>query len=166
MILDVVYGATVPRVASAQAATESFAFSIALALVWTMTILAFSSDLFCESVVEIDDSEEESVPLRVEHMTLHDKVNLLARMNERLAQLRVRLAQALPPPVVFAALLRAIAGALQSGVSSTLAARGQRYLDRRVRGYCASSLRVHPIATRGFADNAEPGSRAKRARYD
>ena len=131
-----------------------------------MSILAFSSDPFCESVVEIDDSDSESVPLRVERMTLHEKVNLLARMNERLAQLRVRLAQALPLPVFFAALLRASAGALQSGVSSTLAARGQRYLDWRVRACCVSSLRGLPIATRGFADNAEPERRAKRARYD
>ena len=99
-------------------------------------------------------------------MTLHEKVNLLARMNERLAQLRVRLAQALSPPVYFAALLRASAGALQSGVSSTFAARGQRYLDWRVRACCVSSLRGHPIATRGFADNAVPERKAKRARYD
>ena len=131
-----------------------------------MSILAFSSDPFCESVVEIDDSDSESAPLRVEHMTLQEKVNLLARMNERLAQLRARLAQALSPPVYFAALLRASAGALQSGLSSTLAARWQRHLDWRARACCVSSLRGYHIATRGFADNAEPERRAKRARCD
>ena len=99
-------------------------------------------------------------------MTLHEKVNLLARMNERLAQLRVRLAQALSPPVYFAALLRARAGALQSGMSSTLAARGQRSIDWRAHACCVSLLRGRPIATRGFADNAEPERRAERARFD